>query len=417
MAAVSGDVRGAPARGRAAGFSDWLPGAAARRRDLVDTFVGAFESWGYSLVATPLVEPLETVAAGVGASGQSRLFRFMDADGSMLALVGERTVSVARVVATQLQRAPLPLRLCYAGPVLRHGALLNGRRRESMQAGCELVGHPGLEADAECIALAAEALVLGGVPDVQIDVGHADFIPAVLDSAGLDEASRLAVLEALQRRDLVAVEAALEATEVGEAERRLLLAFPALRGGRDLLDTAALDLPHARPRAVLDQLVQLWQLLQDHGVTDLVHLDLGAVRDWDYYTGTTFEVFSLGSGFPLGTGGRYDGLLARFGAELPATGFVLHVDRCLDALERRSGAPAPVSLRIAWKDGAHGAALRLAEQIRARGCAACADLEATPGGDVPETAAALVTSQGARWPGETGVEHGSIEDAAAALAP
>ncbi|HEX6538554.1 MAG TPA: ATP phosphoribosyltransferase regulatory subunit, partial [Candidatus Dormibacteraeota bacterium] len=185
MAAVSGDVRGAPARGRAAGFSDWLPGAAARRRDLVDTFVGAFESWGYSLVATPLVEPLETVAAGVGASGQSRLFRFMDADGSMLALVGERTVSVARVVATQLQRTPLPLRLCYAGPVLRHGALLNGRRRESMQAGCELVGQPGLAADAECIALAAEALVRGGVPDVQIDVGHADFIPAVLDSAGL----------------------------------------------------------------------------------------------------------------------------------------------------------------------------------------------------------------------------------------
>ena len=416
MAAVSGDVRGAPARGRAAGFSDWLPGAAARRRDLVDTFVGAFESWGYSLVATPLVEPLETVAAGVGASGQSRLFRFMDADGSMLALVGERTVSVARVVATQLHRAPLPLRLCYAGPVLRHGALLNGRRRESMQAGCELVGHPGLAADAECIALAAEALVRAGLPDVQIDVGHADFIPAVLDSAGLDVASRLAVVEALQRRDLVAVEAALEATEVGEAERRLLLAFPALRGGRDLLDTAALDLPHARPRAVLDQLVQLWQLLEDHGVTDLVHLDLGAVRDWDYYTGTTFEVFSLGSGFPLGTGGRYDGLLARFGAELPATGFVLHVDRCLDALERRSGVPAPVSLRIAWSDGAHGAALRLAERMRARGSAAGADLEATPGGDVPETAAALVTSQGARWRGETGVEHGSIEDAAAALA-
>ncbi|HEX6538087.1 MAG TPA: ATP phosphoribosyltransferase regulatory subunit, partial [Candidatus Dormibacteraeota bacterium] len=249
------------------------------------------------------------------------------------------------------------------------------------------------------------------------DVGHADFIPAVLDTAGLDAATRLAVVEALQRRDLVAVEAALDGTEVGEAERRLLLAFPALRGGRDLLDTAALDLPHPRPRAVLDQLVRLWQLLEDHGVTDLVHLDLGAVRDWDYYTGTTFEVFSLGSGFPLGTGGRYDGLLARFGAELPATGFVLHVDRCLDMLERRSGASAPVSLRVAWSKGAHGGALRLAAQLRARGCAAIADLEATPGGDVPESAAALVTSRAVHWPGSAGVEHGSIEDAAAALAP
>ncbi|HEX6539805.1 MAG TPA: ATP phosphoribosyltransferase regulatory subunit, partial [Candidatus Dormibacteraeota bacterium] len=363
MAAVSGDVRGAPARGRAAGFSDWPPGAAGRRRDLVDAFVGTFESWGYSLLGTPLVEPLDTVAAGVGADAQSRLFRFMDADGSMLALVGERTVSVARVVATQLQRAPRPLRLCYAGPVLRHTALLNGRRRESMQAGCELVGHAGLAADAECIALAAAALIRGGFPGVQIDVGHADFIAAVLDSAALEPAARRDVLDALARRDLVAVEAALAKTEVGEAERRLLLAFPALRGGRDLLDTAAVDLPHERPRAVLEQLARLWDLLEAHGVTEFVHLDLGAVRDWDYYTGPTFEVFSLDSGFPLGTGGRYDGLLGRFGAPLPATGFVLHVDRCHDTLERREAGATRAPLRIAWADGAHGTALQLAQRL------------------------------------------------------
>jgi ATP phosphoribosyltransferase regulatory subunit len=99
---------------------------------------------------TPLLEPLETVAAGVGAARQSGLFRFMDSDGALLALVGERTVSVARVVATQLHDGPFPLRLCYAGSVLRNQALNTGRRRESMQAGCELVGATGLAADAEC---------------------------------------------------------------------------------------------------------------------------------------------------------------------------------------------------------------------------------------------------------------------------
>ncbi|MGH7686997.1 MAG: ATP phosphoribosyltransferase regulatory subunit [Candidatus Dormibacteria bacterium] len=416
MAAVTGDVRGAPARGRAAGFSDWLPGAAARRRDLADTLVTTFEAWGYSLVGTPLVEPAETVAAGVGASAQSRLFRFMDADGTMLALVGERTVSVARVVATQLQRSPLPLRLCYAGPVLRHGALLNGRRREALQAGCELVGEPGLTADAECIALAADALIRGGVPGVQIDVGHADFIPAVLDSAGLGGESRDAVLGALRRRDLVAVEAALENTEVGEAERRLLLAFPALRGGRDLLDSAAVDLSHPRPHAVLDQLAQLWDLLEDHGVTGVVHLDLGAVRDWDYYTGPTFEVFSIDSGFALGTGGRYDGLLAHFGAELPATGFVLHVDRCVDALERRSAAAVPAPLRLSWSVGGHESALQLAASLRRRGVAAACDLTPVPNAETPAGAAALVTPTGVRWRSPAGDGQGSVETAEVALA-
>ena len=409
MAGSNGDVRGAPARGRAPGFSDWLPGAAARRRDLIEAFVATFESWGYRLLATPLVEPLETIAAGVGEARQARLFRFMDADGAILALVGERTVSVARVVATQLQHEPLPLRLCYAGPVLHHGTLLNGRRREAVQAGCELVGDGSLAADAECIALAAAALVRAGVHGVQIDVGHADFIPAVLESAGLEPGVRRGVLEALARRDLVAVEAALDDTEVGEAERRLLLAFPTLRGGRDLLDTAAVDLRGERPRAVLEQLAELWQLLEAHGVTPMVHLDLGAVRDWDYYTGPTFEVFSLDSGFPLGSGGRYDGLLAHFGPVLPATGFVLHADRCFDALERRETArPGSPMLRIGWTGEGHPTALELAGRLRRMGAAAACDLAPSH----PDAAhAAHADGDQVRWSTPSGWSQGSLEAA------
>ena len=68
MAAVEDGPRSTPALGRAGGFSDWLPGAAGRRRDLTDAFVRVFESWGYGLLGTPLVEPLDTVAAGIGAA-------------------------------------------------------------------------------------------------------------------------------------------------------------------------------------------------------------------------------------------------------------------------------------------------------------------------------------------------------------
>ena len=77
-------------RGRAGGFADWLPGVAELRRGTCDAFIDAFAAWGYGLVDTPLAEPLDTVAAGVGLEGQRRLFRFMDADGRLLAIVGER---------------------------------------------------------------------------------------------------------------------------------------------------------------------------------------------------------------------------------------------------------------------------------------------------------------------------------------
>jgi ATP phosphoribosyltransferase regulatory subunit len=343
-----------------------------------------------------MVEPLDTVAAGVSGAMQSRLFRFMDSDGSLLALVGERTVSAARVVATQLQDGPFPLRLCYSGPVLRNTPLHGGRRRESMQAGCELIGHAGLAADAECIALAATALEQGGVHGVQIDVGHAHFIPALLESAGLDEDARAEVLAALARRDLVAVEVALERTDVAEAERRLLLAFPTLRGGREILDTAALGLRDERPRRALSELNELWALLDAHGVTDRVNLDLGAVSDWDYYTGPTFEVFSGDSGFSLGSGGRYDDLLARFGLPAPATGFVLHVDRCHDAITRRDGeATESERLRIAWSPEMHAGALDAATRLRTAGVRCAVDLNAS---DRLSTAATLYLGpENAHW--------------------
>ena len=381
MTALDDPALGLGSRGRAAGFSDWLVGPAARRRRLTEAFVRTFEQWGYGFIATPLVEPLDTVAAGVGPEAQAQLFRFMDADGGLLTLVAERTVSVARVVATQLQHGPFPLRVGYAGPVLRNHPLHGGRRREAMQAGCELIGHAGLSADAECIALAAAALEQGGVRDVQIDVAHADFAPGLLASAGLDESVQHEVLAALARRDLVAVESALEATDMADAERRLLLAFPSLRGGRDILQTAADGLSGDRPRRALEELAALWDLLDAHGITDRVHLDLGAVRDWDYYTGPTFEVFAQDAGFALGNGGRYDRLLERFGLAQPATGFVLHVDRCHDTLDRRTGPLADATpLQVTWADGERRTALDMTRALRIARLACTCSLEATAAG-------------------------------------
>ena len=343
------------AAARPGGFGDWLPGAAAARRALTGTLVDTFTSAGFELIDTPIAEYADTVDRGLGGDAQDQLVRFMDADGRLLALVGERTVSVARTVATQLRRGPFPMRLCYAGPVVRNRALLGGRRREAMQAGCELVGEAGLEGDAECIAVAIAALDAAGVPGIQVDVGHAGFLPALLDAAGLDAGGHAAVGAALVARDLVAVEAALAGTEAGAAEHALLLRFPALRGGPELLDQARARLRDPRPLAALEQLATLYGLLRERGLEDRVHLDLGAVRDWTYYSGPTFELFSGDLGFPLGSGGRYDTLLERFGLAQPSTGFVVHVDRCHDATTRRAEASEPAArrgLRIAIPTGA-----------------------------------------------------------------
>ena len=83
-----------------------------------EAILAEMRGWGYRYVVTPTVESLDVLAHGLGAEERRRLFKLTDGDGSVLALVGERTIPVARLVAGRLRSAPLPLRLCYAGPVL-----------------------------------------------------------------------------------------------------------------------------------------------------------------------------------------------------------------------------------------------------------------------------------------------------------
>src|SRR5439155_664122 len=195
--------------------------------------------WGYHHVITPLVENMDVLDLGLGIEQRRRLFKFTDGRGDVVALVGERTVPVARLVAGKLRAAPLPLRLCYAGPVLSTDEGRFQQRRETYQVGAELVGASGPVADAEVIALAARCMEATGIRRYQIDVGHAEFFHGIMDAVKLPDDVKAAVRAALAARDFVALEALLEDTPLKSAEHELLLRFPALRGGPEIRDAAA----------------------------------------------------------------------------------------------------------------------------------------------------------------------------------
>src|SRR5205807_8593089 len=130
--------------------------------------------WGYRHVITPLVEYMDVLDVGLGLEQRRRLFKFSDARGDVVALVGERTVPVARLVAGKLRSAALPLRLCYSGPVLSTDEGRFQQRRETYQVGRELSGASGPVAEGEGMTLSPRCIVATGIRRYQIDVGHAE---------------------------------------------------------------------------------------------------------------------------------------------------------------------------------------------------------------------------------------------------
>jgi len=343
-------------------------------REAQESLLAEMRRWGYRHVITPLVESMDVLDLGLGVEQRRRLFKFTDQRGDVVAMVGERTVPVARLAAGKLRGAPLPMRLCYSGPVVSTEEGRFHHRRETYQVGAELIGASGPIADAEVIALAARCMEATGIRRYQIDVGHAEFFHGIMDAVRLPDDVKAAVRVALAARDFVALESLLEGTPLKSAEHELLLRFPALRGGPEILEAAGGLVRNRRSEAAVAELARVRDLLVAHGIGEVVVLDLGAIRDFDYYTGVIFEGYGPDLGQPIAQGGRYDGLLAKFGRPAPATGFVIQLDLVSEVLA--SSQLPRIDAAIAWSGGGLNTALRLGSTLRLFGMRAIVDTEA-----------------------------------------
>jgi ATP phosphoribosyltransferase regulatory subunit len=86
------------------------------------------------------------------------------------------------------------------------------------------------------------------------------------------------------------------------------------------------------------------------GFESNIMLDLGLVQQIEYYTDVVFKGYMHGTGEPVLSGGRYDGLFARFGADIPATGFAVNADAIARAIGERSKSNRPDVLIFFEKD-------------------------------------------------------------------
>jgi ATP phosphoribosyltransferase regulatory subunit len=360
------------------GVQDFLPEHAEKMAYIEEKIGRVFELWGFRRVMPPLLEFLDVLATGLGDELRDRVFRFEDRhSGRLLAIPPDITPQIARMVATRLKGAPLPHRLYYSGRVLRHAELLSGQSREIFQTGVELIGLESVEADAEMIAMAVEVFRSLGIEGFKVDIGQVEFLRGILESAPLEPGQRAEILAAIGRKDLSALQSVLAELPVADTFKEQIASLPRLFGGREVLNRAAqvAALPE-RSRQALDTIAQVLSMLDIYGVGEHLTIDLGEVRGFRYHTGITFEGFITGQGAPVCGGGRYDGLMARYGLDTPATGFAFNIMTLLGCLEGRPDVQESATrdfLLFNLKDDRREA-LELARTLRGLGFTAARDI-------------------------------------------
>ncbi len=332
------------------GLSDRLPPQAEASARLARRVLDTVATHGYERVMPPLAEFEDTLTHRLKSARAQDLLRVIDPlSQRSLALRPDMTAQVGRIASTRLASAARPLRLSYAGPVIRLKANQLRPERERLQVGAELIGTDSVAAAVEIVNVAIAALQAAGVRGVTIDFTLPDLIDTL--AAGplpLDPAMIEAVRTELDAKDAGALvglgpDAAaylplIEAAGPFHAAMDRLEALSAAHGG-------ALDSRIAGLRAIAKPIG--WDIT--------LTLDPTERHGFEYQNWFGFSIFADGFTGEIGRGGSY-AILRGDGSEEAAVGFSLYPDPLIDA---GFGGEAPNRLFLPLgHDVARAAALR-----------------------------------------------------------
>lgn len=338
------------------GFRDFYPEACARRNHIFQKWKDWARRFDFREYDIPTLEPLDLFTRKSGEEIVSQLFHFEDQGGRKVALRPELTPSLARMVGSKVNSLRRPIKWFNIAENFRYERQQKGRLRSHYQFNADIFGEAGPQADAEIIALVINLLRDFGFRegDFRLRLSDRTLWTIFLEGLGFADDTALAVLGVIDKMERLSEEDLRKQLKphFNEAVEDFLASVELLRSQRDLAgmkDTMMRLVPtaeiQARATARLEQWEELMDLLEAHGVTSSVQIDLGIVRGLAYYTGFVFEVFLLDgeqqpTGRALAGGGRFDHLISLLGyPEVPAVGFGMGDVVLADALEERGLLP------------------------------------------------------------------------------
>ena len=361
------------------GTRDALFAECTLRREIENRLHGLFTARGYSEIITPTLEFYDVFNRDAQPFPMEKLYKLTDSKGRLMVLRPDNTVPIARVCATRLRNAALPLRLCYQQTIYLSSPSLKGRDDEITQAGIELIGSDSHMADLEVIAAAIDALKACG-EGFTLELGNAAFFGELMAQLSANDETKNTIRECIEAKNYPALGDILDALPQSDTTKALRM-LPRLFGGEEVFEKAAALCSGQRFASILDELHMLWKSVAQFAGADRIKVDLGMVHRTDYYTGMILRGYLSGYGEEILSGGRYDKLLDEFGYDVPATGFAVNIDAVVKVLSRQQNAvPAPEtnSNVLIWAaDGCEADAIEAAENLRKKGLIVEHSLSAT----------------------------------------
>ena len=354
------------------GTRDFYPEDMRLRTWLFDHFREVARLYAFEEYDTPLIENEELYTRKGGEEIVQQLYAFEDKSGRRLAMRGEMTPSLARLVLQKGRSLPLPIRWFSIPQCWRYERMTRGRRREHYQLNMDIFGVAEVTAEIELLSAIVTILErLGLSPgDVVIRISNRKLLQGTLEQSGIPEdrfESICVLVDKLEKVPEETVRDEMTALGVSADQVDRIVSTLSLKS----LDEAAATMGADQPGIVETQ--QLFDLAASYGFVDWLAFDASLVRGLAYYTGTVFEAFDrAGSLRAICGGGRYDRLLSTFGGkDIPACGLGFGDAVIVELLRDRQLLPEPErsidDVVFAFAPDLRDAAMQTARLLRRRG--------------------------------------------------
>jgi len=283
------------------------------RRRLLDLY----QSWGYELVVPPMVEYIESLILTSNSVDQ-KTFKFLDSSsGRMLGIHSDITPQIARIDSKRSEPDKTD-RYCYINAILKTKADDFYASRSPIQAGAELYGYKGIEADIEVIELMLASLSMLNIQGLTLSLGNTAIFNALCEATELGKQDIASLRDIFKRKSVPDLDAFLKDNAIKGADK--FSALISLDGDDQVLDRALkvfADFPMV-VKAIND-LIKLNKVFNGNGLN--LMFDLGEVKAYEYHNGIVFAAYHPSYSKALAQGGRYNGLSQSLGVSRDATGF------------------------------------------------------------------------------------------------
>ncbi len=312
-----------------------------------NSILNVFRASGFRQIKTPTFEYFDLFDDEGTAVSTEDMYKIVDNGGHLMVLKPDATIPIARMVATHYKEASGEIKLMYNTNVYRSMDFRAGGKREFRQAGIEYFGVSSYENDAEIISIAIRALKETGFHDLKTELGNAEYFNGLLDALaveGIRDAETQETLRTMvEAKRIPAIDQFCEEKNLSARSRLVLRELPFLYGSVEEVAAKAADLAlNDRMKNAVDSIVRIAAALGGESVS----ADMGIVSRLEYYSGMIFRIYLRNSGVMVGSGGRYDSLMTRFGKHIPAAGFGLNIDLLYEADQAETGDPEVLNIAL-----------------------------------------------------------------------